>query len=189
MQACSPTLYHQMHEIVLEKKYRNIKGIEEGSVLPKRTIFYGELLRNDRIPSQQKASIRNSWHLAALNALKRADIVFLDPDNGIETPKMSSFHRISSKHVSFEEISDYYNKRGQSVIIYNHKSHQEESIYQQRFRKLRGLTATIYILRAHRGTARDFVFLLQPKHKKLMENAISGFMKSGWKEHFNRVKY
>jgi len=183
LQECNPKLYRQMNEIVFVKKKRNITEIEKGNVLPKRTIFYSEPIGYDNTSRQKR-------HQEALKKLGKADVVFLDPDNGIETVKMHSAGEISPKHVLFQEIVDYY-KRGQSVIIYNHKSMQNEKTYQERFGKLRSLAgkaATIYILRAHRYTCRDFVFLVQQKHKKLIDELRSSFMTSEWKEHFRCVE-
>ena len=48
------------------------------------------------------------------------DIVFLDPDNGLETVKMHQDVSAKEKHVTWQEIKDYYN-RGQSVILYHHR--------------------------------------------------------------------
>jgi len=182
LQECNPKLYRQMNEIVFVKKKRNIAEIEKGNVLPQGTIFYSELIGYDDMS-------RKAWHQAALEKLEKADVVFLDPDNSIETMKMYSAGKISPKHALFEEIGDYY-EREQSVIIYNHKNRQKEEIYQERFKELRrklesatGKATPIYILRAHRYTVRDFIFLVQRKHKKRMDKLISSFMTTGWKEH------
>lgn len=183
LQECNPKLYRQMNEIVFVKKKRNIAEIEKGNVLPRGTIFYSAPIGYDN-------TSRKAWHQAALEKLEKTDVVFLDPDNSIETLKMYSAGKISPKHTLFQEIVDYY-ERGQSVIIYNHKSRQKKEIYLERFKELSrklesstGKEAPIYILRARRYTVRDFVFLVQRKHKKLMEKLISSFMTRGWEEHF-----
>ena len=38
-----------------------------------------------------------------------------------------------------------------------------------------------------RGTARDFVLLIQHEHKKLMHQTKSNFLKGEWNEHFSAV--
>jgi hypothetical protein len=186
LQECNPKLYRQMKEIVFVKKKRNIAEIEKGNVLPRGTIFYSEPIGYDNMS-------RTAWHQAALEKLEKVDVVFLDPDNGIETVKMYSAGEISPKHALFQETVDYY-ERGQSVIIYNHKSRQKEEIYQERFKELKrklesspGKAAYIYILRANRYTVRDFVFLVQRKHEKRIKKLISSFMTMEWKEHFTRL--
>ena len=63
---------------------------------------------------------RKQWHKAALEATNGMDIVFLDPDNGLETVKMHQNGSTKEKHVTWQEINDYYN-RGQSVILYHHR--------------------------------------------------------------------
>ena len=107
LQECNPKLYRQMNEIVFVKKKRNIAEIEKDNVLPKGTIFYGELLRYDNIPLEERERIRKEWHSAALKKLRGADVIFLDPDNGIETEKMSSAPKKSrcvSVRLSFGKI-------------------------------------------------------------------------------------
>ncbi len=186
LQECNPNLYRQMNEVVFVRKKRSIAEIEKGNVLPRGTIFHSEPIGHDN-------TSREAWHQAALEGLEKADVVFLDPDNGIETVRAYSARKISPKHALFKEIIDYY-ERGQSVIIYNHKSHQKEEVYQERFGKLRNLAgkaADIYILRGHRSTCRDFVFLVQQKHKNLIEELLTNFTKSTWGErkHFERVGF
>jgi len=128
--------------------------------------------------------------LAALKKLERADIVFLDPDTGIQTKRMTEARKKSPEYVLWREIAGYY-ERGQSVIVYSRRSRQEESIYRSRFdevKKLIDKLATTHILRAPRFTTRDFLMLIQPKHTRLMDHKIKNFMESDWKEHFSQLE-
>ncbi len=79
---------------------------------------------------------RNQWHLAAVETLKDCDIVFLDPDNGLEIKSCSKTRRASIKHVFYVELSAYYT-RGQSLVIYDHRDRKKESEYEIRYQNIK----------------------------------------------------
>lgn len=71
---CDEQLYKIMQLLVAGNK-RSITEIENLQILGEKTIFYsGKLGSIDR----------KAWHQNGLIALKKADIVFFDPDNGLE---------------------------------------------------------------------------------------------------------
>ena len=178
LRECNRMLYDQLKAIV--NKRRDVKEVERGKVLPRGTLFYNKLV-------QEK---RESWHLEALKELESADIIFLDPDNGIQTNIMASMTLTGGKahkYILDREIANYY-ERGQSVIVYSHKSRQKESRYRERFERVKkkiGKQATIYLLRANRYTTRDFIIIIQPKHQQFLEKRISYFRDSDWMKHFH----
>jgi len=67
---------------------RNIAALEKAAIWPDGTIFHG-----DPVPSSLG---RRSWAEHKRRNLENADIVFLDPDNGLgmETPKHATFSEI-----------------------------------------------------------------------------------------------
>lgn len=115
-----------------------------------------------------------------------SDVVFFDPDNGIEV----SYSRTSqkgTKYVYFDELEPYY-KRGQSLIIYNHRSMQPEDEYLERFRKLRDIISPavdIFYLRFRPFSVRDFVFVLQEGHGEVKKRAREIIKTTcPWSKHF-----
>lgn len=93
----------------LVKTSRTIEAVEKSDIL--NAHFFTKPLT---------VAGREQWHKAALETTNEADIVFLDPDNGLETVKMNQDGSAKEKHVTWQEIKDYYN-RGQSVILYHHR--------------------------------------------------------------------
>lgn len=73
----------------LVKKNRTIEAVEKSNILNAR--FFTERLT---------AAGRKQWHMAALEATNGMDIVFLDPDNGLETVKMHQDGSAKEKHVT-----------------------------------------------------------------------------------------
>lgn len=62
---------------------------------------------------------RGPWQLGLLSAASKVDLVFVDPDNGIEVPSKPVGHKGSSKYVTWREIEGIW-KLGRSVLIYQH---------------------------------------------------------------------
>ena len=103
-----PELFDCLAEIVHGQK-RSIEEIEASGVL-KADFFSDALIR----------AYRSQWHQAALRGTIGADVVFLDPDNGLETATMHQRRAAKEKHTTWQEVKDYYD-RGQSVILYQHR--------------------------------------------------------------------
>jgi hypothetical protein len=162
-------LYNGLRRIVVQEKRRSIGRIERSGLLPAPTLFFSRRLEDYRR--------RENWHRRALAKLKEAEVVFLDPDNGVTLTTRGR------KHASLGEIRDYF-ARGQSVIAYNQRGHQSQADYEARFRALRReMPGAAYLrLRAHHGTDRDFCFFLQPGHQAIMERAAAFLAR--WAPHF-----
>ena len=103
-----PELFDCLANIVHRQK-RSIEEIEASGVLT--AAFFSDAL----VPAN-----RSHWHQAALASTIGTDIVFLDPDNGLETAKMHERRSAKEKHTTWQEVKDYYD-RGQSVILYQHR--------------------------------------------------------------------
>jgi len=103
-----PPLFDSLSKIVKEDKDRTLARIEAENLFP--GIFFSEPL----------SSPRELWHQRALQATKNTDVIFLDPDNGLETERMYETDSATFKHVKWNELKDYY-QRGQSVILYQHR--------------------------------------------------------------------
>ena len=103
-----PALFDSLARLVRDGK-RSVEAVEDSGILNAR--FYGEKLTGAE---------RAKWHGDALKQTAAADVVFLDPDNGLETAKMRERRLTKDKHVTWQEVKDYYD-RGQSVILYQHR--------------------------------------------------------------------
>ena len=104
-------LFKILTKSTLEKGERNIKSLEKLKIGAK--IFHGD-------PVPGGGTKRKLWHQRALEATNDAEIVFLDPDNGLASEKMTQNNIFSVKHALWNEINDYY-QRGQSVLLYQHR--------------------------------------------------------------------
>ena len=106
--AYDPILFDSLNNIVIQEQNRTIERIEQESLFP--AVYFSKILSADR----------NTWHKQALEQTKNTEVVFLDPDNGLETAKMHQNGGATEKHVRWAELKDYY-ARGQNVILYQHR--------------------------------------------------------------------
>jgi hypothetical protein len=87
------------------------------------------------------------------------------------------------KYISYDEIEQYYNI-GKSIIIYNHHSMEKPEKYLERFvrikDRLRINIDCMDILTFSKFSGRDYVFIIQPGHRKKIKEAIEEFKYSHW---------
>ncbi len=102
-----PHLFDSLYKIVCTENQRKIERIEKENLFIAKC--FSDEIRGNRL----------CWHQNALNQTANTEVIFLDPDNGLETVKMFSSNGATEKHVKWAEIKDYYD-RGQSVILYQH---------------------------------------------------------------------
>lgn len=144
---------------------KDIKKIEKKEILPNNTIFYSEY-----VPTSSK---RERWFEESLKSLENADIIFLDPDNGIRTDKVEKKQKADAKYVFIDEIKKYY-ELGKSLIIYNHFDRKPKE-YNKKINEIKNKISQeieIRVLRFKRVSVRDFIFLIQKPHHDLIDQTI-----------------
>ena len=62
---------------------------------------------------------RHKWLNAGLRRVEDAEIVFFDPDNGLEIPSRSSKSLMGPKYVYYDDLQSCW-ERGQSLVVYHH---------------------------------------------------------------------
>ena len=101
-------LFDKLHRLVIQEKDRRIERIESTGLF--KSEYFSEPITTNRA----------SWHADALEQTKNTEVVFLDPDDGLETPRKHETNKATKKHVKWSELKDYYS-RGQNVILYQHR--------------------------------------------------------------------
>lgn len=167
---------------------RCVAKVEKRKILPEDTLFYNAMLGyppNSTVAVRK--NIRDSWVKTGFELLRDCDIVFFDPDNGLQVMTHSRYNQRGIQYAFDDEIAGYY-KRGQSIIIYQHRSMEREDVYLHRIRKsITNITGYEDLkpirLRYRRGTARDFIIIPNhryPWHRVLIEERI-GAMLPAWR--------
>ena len=146
----------------------------ERAKLFKNALFWNKIL---------DAKIRDKWHLEALKKLSSKDVIFLDPDNGLEVKSINPYSKNGNKYTTYKEAADYY-VQGATVIIYNHRDRKPKSEYLKRFYRFKDMEETknakMFYLSASRYSVRDYLFLVQERHFSDLERAIDNFLATEW---------
>ena len=189
---CDPPLYETLGQLVL-KGNRHIACVRQSGILPGETSYYEEVLPYLQNP-QRKQEPRENWLRGALQTTVEADVVFLDPDNGVcISGDVKPWHKKGRKYVFTEEIRPFVNRK-QSIVIYHHLNRQKKATAQirhlsQHLQSSLDLPRPPLSLWYHRGTARVFFIFSHERHQPFIEKRLRQFLKSHWGDqaHFERV--
>ena len=189
---CDPPLYDSFSEIVITRE-RQVSHIQDSSVLPPGTRYHDDYLSFNDMPSNgstsraKRLAYREGWVKGALEATKGCDVVFVDPDNGLEV-KTERHQKLGPKYAYFDELTPYV-QRGQSLIIYHHigRNGTAEEQIQGRLIQLRnyfGVGEGVFALLYHRGTLRVFFVISQNIHAKILSARAKELLSRSWSQHF-----
>jgi hypothetical protein len=147
--ACDRDLVRRMKAVHPENR-RTISELEKAlkGYLPKGTIYFDEtlldrgLLEQRGIWGQAKKKIqqrleeRDRWMGAALSAVRGCDVVFLDPDNGLEIKSCSKKSQVKAGKFAFYDEVEAFAEMHDLVVVYHHLSRQGSHISQVKRRTL-----------------------------------------------------
>ena len=106
---CDPELYHALLRILRDGD-RSVRAVRERGVLPEDTVFYEEALYFAGTPSvgraakERRLERRRAWAWEALAATRGCDLVFADPDNGLETRAGVPRHRLTGPKYAYFDL-------------------------------------------------------------------------------------
>lgn len=125
-------------------QHPSVSLMEESGLLPGAS--YHSLV----VPDVRRE--RDAWRDDLLRAASGVDLVFVDPDNGIEVPSRPVGRMGSSKYVTWGEIEGLWTA-GCSVLIYQHFPHEPRQLFAER------IAAEL-----HSRTGADFVEAFRTPH-------------------------
>jgi len=175
---CDPELHSFLSQCISQGN-RDVKQIADFYRFLNVT-FYNELLHIEHIKAlsekgrNERTKLRSQWFENSLQQLKNTDIIFCDPDNGLETKSLSKVGKDSVKFVFADEIKEMLN-RGHSVIFYNHRDRSKDKDYRDRFKTLiKNIDhkGQYRIIRFNRYSVRDYVMIMHDEHAGLLNEKI-----------------
>lgn len=115
-------LFSYLRQRVIVDGERDVRLIENSEVLP-RTYFYSPLLGD-------KADERRVYFTEMQTLLRDAELIFFDPDNGLEVTSKLFGRKDSSKYLYWHELAETY-AAGHSVLVYQHfgRENRKEFVY------------------------------------------------------------
>ena len=183
---CDPELFQRMCSIVHGE--RSIAAVETSGVLPPDTAFFGNQLAFGRDePRAARELKRRDWLEAGLRSVEEADLVFADPDNGLQIPSVGRLQAKGPKYVYYDDLRACW-VRGQSLVVYQHISRKgtaEEQIaarHDALREYLDGAEGTV-VLRWRRFTSRAYFVIPAANHAERLVARCSAFLASPWGRH------
>lgn len=116
----------------------------------------------------EKIEYRNAWVRGTLEAVEGCDVVFVDPDNGLESG--TKRHEIRGpKFVYLDELEPYLD-RGQSLVVYHHlgRNTSVENQIRERLVQVNERLGGAFALRYRRGPAKAFLVVPSDAHRELL---------------------
>jgi hypothetical protein len=171
---------------------RCISAVSGGGLLPDGTAFYDapaaatapppRLSRNDRMLH------RAEWLDHCLSITDKCDLVFFDPDNGVEVSSVRKHHRKAGKYIYWDELMPFW-RRGQALLVYHHLNRTKPAARQVRELKDRFQTeldrSLVVPLVFRRGSCRVFWLIYRScAIGTELERRALDFLGSGWSKHF-----
>ena len=193
--ACDEELYQALAQLVGAGR-RSVKAVQESGILPPGTVYHDETLtlKNLERPRgktlrQAQMERRESWNRAALEKTGDCEIVFLDPDNGLETASVKPHMVRAAKYAFYSELETYLS-RGQSLMVYHHLDRSSKSL-QQVHRRQREIYEKLgrrtLVMRYYRGSPRAFILIPQNRHRELVMERTRGMLAGAWSRHFTMI--
>lgn len=187
---CDPDLYSELREIRTRRRFV-MADIQESKLFAGDTKFYDTTLSFEQLPwegpatKEARLTHRNDWLEKSLAAVQGCQVVFVDPDNGLEVDSVPRHGMDGPKYVFFDELRKFTD-RGQSLVIYHHLNMHSDHPSQIKFRvealgNELSLGRQPIALRYHRGSGR--VFLIVPcsdEHEKLFTERVTAFVTGPW---------
>jgi hypothetical protein len=95
------------------------------SALQDPGLFEGAVFFDEAMPIPEKfgerKAARAEWFDRALATLSKCDLVFVDPDNGLEPTGFSHGSKNAGKSITLDELRDL-NAPGRTVVAYHHQT-------------------------------------------------------------------
>lgn len=192
---CDPELHDEMRALLVDPRgsvipqRRLVSTIETSGILPRDTIYVRESLALQGKTARERDQSRDEWLARATQLTAKAEIVFVDPDNGIECRSVSPTSCKGPKYVTWKEVRAFA-EHDKSVVIYHHldrsgPSHQQVS---RLLKRLSGELPTNYASTAvvfKKGTRRAYLLAAAPRHAAAFQQMIHRLQNSPWHQHFD----
>jgi hypothetical protein len=158
---------------------RNLKIIEDAQII-RGTTFFSKILGDDIVS-------RKTYFDSLFEESKKSDVIFFDPDNGIEVPSVQPGKRNSSKYIFRSEIQQAFEK-GFSLLLYQHFVRENRIEFMKRIASsLQADFAGCHLSMLKTKNA-FFIFLPQERHLENISKTAEQII-SVWNPHIQLFQY
>lgn len=195
---CDKELIQRLSRVVTGE--RSIAHLEKLNILPDNTVYYSNTLNfhetyttQTKVHKAARCNGRQQWLNDAVKAVSQCNIVFVDPDNGIEIPSISNIHQMKSgKYAYISELQALFRNKD-ACIIYQHLNMNEthEAQVHHKAKQLKNLIPGVHAVFAIRFwpySPRAFFICTSENYtstaKIKINNYINGSCKFGWDTYY-----
>lgn len=158
-----PDLFHGLKNLLSFGGQRRVSMFEDAGLLLKAEYF------SQNVPDA--AAIRAQWFSKLNDRAQSFDLVFLDPDNGLEVKSKPYGRRHSSKFLYWHEVKALW-ASGKSLLVYQHFIREKRITFIERMLEvLRGTTPGSFV-EAFSTPHVVFLMALQPEHQGFHEDIV-----------------
>lgn len=172
---CDPELYAILQSLLRCDRPR--VALLEGSQALSTAEFYSA-----QVPDREAE--RLEWRRGLLAAAAGSDLVFVDPDNGIEVESRPVGRKGSSKYVAWEELTGLWGA-GCSILTYQHFRREERGAFAQRMARELAERTGARLVEAFRTPHVLFLLAAQNRHARAFQRACS--VASSWAAHISVI--
>lgn len=155
-----PTLYDHLRHIVLEET-REVYAAQSDGILP-NCKFYPTLLSDN-------PEIRASYFEGFERKSKGCELIFFDPDNGLEVKSRPYGGKYSSKYLYWREVRKFFNA-GHSLLIYQHFPRVKRDLFIESTARELGIRTSAHCVYSFRTPHVLFLLAAQKQHRELFED-------------------
>jgi hypothetical protein len=178
LRACDEAVYDALAAVVSDNR-RSVAALERADLLP-NAVYWDAVI----------STPRGGWFNRALKAMAGCDVVFVDPDNGIECADLRDTQARSCKFVFRSEIQSLV-LQGKSVVVYHHTGRLGGTAEEQTQRHLQrlhdefSLAPHPFAVLFRRGTTRAYFIIPSPNHRPVLLDRTNALVqkwgKAEWK--------
>src|ERR1035437_9216633 len=118
---CDPPLFNVLTEVV-KSNPRTIAGIQQTPIWPRGTVFFDKPAVR-RVPSAEN----DPWLDEAVEKVGKCDLVFLDPDTGLEK---RSKDLVDVEHCSYKDVRRFWQQGQRSLVVYQPQAERKRQVDQ-----------------------------------------------------------
>jgi len=171
--AYAPEIFDGLAACVREPSGRNVERIEAAGILP-NTLFYSAVLSD-------AATERRLYFEEMQSQFRNTDLVFFDPDNGLEIKSRPIGRTNSNKFLYWPELVNTY-VAGHSVLVYQHFIREQRDQFIGRIAaEVLKRTGASEVL-TFRTSKVSFFLASQPKHMEHFERQAAQIAQI-WEKH------
>jgi len=183
LETCDPGLYKRLKELI-ELDMRTVGAVENSGILPPDTLYFSDPLSfSKETPIRSREQAREGWIRRAMEEFDAADLIFADPDNGLEIPSCGKMSVRGPKYAFFDDFRTFVGT-GRSLVVYQHRNRTPLDVQVTERRRqiaLRlGISDSITLL----WKSRLFFIIPSPRHDALLRSQVEEFLEGPWGEHF-----